>query len=92
MSLPLEILKLQNLIVWSNWSIFSLKSSADIDVLVFISSLFTQKKYIHDFSGSNQFVLGLIPDLLFKAKHSLEVKGVGTGFEVAEGSGSLFGE
>jgi len=37
MSLPLEILKLQNLIVWSNWSIFYLNNSLLTDELVFIN-------------------------------------------------------
>ena len=37
MSLPLEILKLQNLMVWSNWSIFSLNTYTEIVVLVFIN-------------------------------------------------------
>lgn len=37
MSLPLDILKLQNLIVWSNWSIFYLNNSLFTDELVFIN-------------------------------------------------------
>lgn len=66
MSLPLEILKLQNLIVWSNWSIFYLNNSLLTDELVFINYYFYFKKYLHNLSGCNQFTLSLAPWLLLK--------------------------
>lgn len=71
---PFDILKLQNLIVWSNWSIFYLNNSLLIDVLVFISYFIIKYHYVHYLSCSYQLCLSLTPGLLLKFQHPLQIK------------------